>query len=311
MRRSFSILNFFDLFKTCWGVVSTFFDVFDVFPDVVFGKGGYGSFPTLVAARILHIPVFIHESDASPGRVNKWAGKFAKRIAISYPQAAEFFPNERVAFTGQPILRDKQEPITAGAHEFFGFEETFPTIFIMGGSQGSETINNILMDSLSELIKDFQIIHQTGPNNIEIMRESAEAILLESPHKNRYKPFAYMNSLEISMAAGAASIVVNRAGSSIFEIASWGRPSIIIPLPEDVSHDQTKNAFAHAESGACSVLEEENLKPHIFISEIRRILENKELYQKMSGAAKAFFKPDAADLIAKELLAMALGHEKI
>ncbi len=310
IRRYFSIKNFLDLFKTGWGIISTFFDVFDIFPDVVFGKGGYASVPTLVAARILHIPVFLHESDSEPGLANKWAGKFATRIALSYPQAANFFPAQKVALSGQPIIAEKLLPITSGAFEFFDFEESLPTIFIMGGSQGSDTINNIVMDSLQDLLKDFQIIHQTGPKNINIIKESVDAILLDSPYRKRYRAYPYMNNLEIKMAAGCSSVVISRAGSTIFEIASWGKPSIIIPIPQEVSHDQTKNAFAYASSGACAVLEEGNLKPHIFVSELRRIIENKDLYQKMSASAKSFFRPGAADMIAKELLSIVLSHQK-
>lgn len=310
-RRYFSIKNFFDLFKTAWGVLNAFFDVFDIFPDVVFGKGGFASFPVLLAARILRIPVFIHESDSTPGRVNKWAGRFAKRIAISYKQASVFFPTERVAYTGQPILKEKLQPLTAGAFEFFGFNESLPTIFIMGGSQGSETINNIALDAVEELVKDFQIIHQTGEQHQKVILESADAILLDSHYKKRYKSFGYMNSLEMGMASGCASLIVSRAGSTIFEIASWGKPSIIIPIPEKTSHDQTKNAYAYASTGACSVIEEDNLKPNIFIAEARRIIQNQDLHQKMSESAKIFFKPEAADLIAKELLSIALGHEEL
>lgn len=310
MRRYFSIKNFFDLWKTLWGIINAFFDLFDVFPDVVFGKGGYASFPTLVAARILRIPVFIHESDAIPGRVNKWAGKFASRIAVSYKEAEHFFPKDKVAHTGQPIMQQKLEPITEGAFEWFEFEKSVPTIFIMGGSQGSETINNIILDSLEDLLPSFQIIHQVGPKNLEIIKQSASAILLDSKYKKRYRPFAYMNDLEIKMASGASTIVISRAGSTIFEIASWGKPSIIIPINEEISHDQTKNAFTYAKSGACSVIEEENLKTHIFISEIRRITENKDLYTKMSESAKKFFVPNASDNIARELLKMVISHQK-
>ncbi len=311
LRRYFSIKNFFDLFKTGWGVLNALFDLFDIFPDVVFGKGGFASFPVLLSARILRIPVFIHESDSTPGRVNKWAGRFAKRIAISYKQASVFFPTERVAYTGQPIQKEKLIPLTAGAFEFFGFNESLPTIFIMGGSQGSETINNITLDALEELVKDFQIIHQTGEQHQRVIQESADAILLDSPYKKRYKSFGYLNSLEMGMAAGCASLIVSRAGSTIFEIASWGKPSVIIPIPESTSHDQTKNAYAYASTGACSVIEEDNLKPNIFIAEARRIIGDKALYQKMSESAKAFFKPEAADLIGKELLSIALGHEEL
>lgn len=311
LRRYFSLLNIVDFFKTAWGTLGALLDVFDVFPDVVFSKGGYGSFPTVLAARILRIPVFIHESDSTPGRVNKWAGKFATRVAISYKEAASYFKENKVAYTGQPIVEDRLAPITNNAHEFFGFDQSIPTIFILGGSQGAELINNIILDALPNLIKDFQIIHQTGGDNIDMMKESAAAILLENSNKARYKPFGYLNSLEMRMAAGASDLIISRAGSTIFEIASWGKPSIIIPINESVSHDQVKNAFAYAHSGACSVLQEENLKVHILLAEIERILGDKGISDKMKEGAKNFFKPGAAEQIARGLLEIALSHQKL
>jgi UDP-N-acetylglucosamine--N-acetylmuramyl-(pentapeptide) pyrophosphoryl-undecaprenol N-acetylglucosamine transferase len=311
LRRYFSFMNFFDIFKTIWGVIGALLDVFDTFPDIVFSKGGYGSFPTVLAARFLGIPVFIHESDSTPGIVNKWAGKFATRVAVSYKEASIYFKENKVMYTGQPILEDKLTPITNQAREFFDFDNSIPTIFVMGGSQGAEAINNAIMDSLPELVKNFQIIHQTGAGNIEVMKEAAAAILLENPNRHRYKPMGYLNSLEMRMAAGAASLVISRAGSTIFEIASWQKPSIIIPISNSNKNHQVKNAFAYAKSGACSVLQEENLKPHILIAEIKRILGDEEIQRKMIEGAKSFFKPEAAEQIARELLTIALSHESL
>lgn len=311
MRRYFSLLNFTDFFKTIWGSLGALLDVFDIYPDVVFSKGGYGSFPIVLAARLLRIPVFIHESDCAPGRVNKWAGKFADRIAVSYRETSEYFPKGKVAYTGQPVLEERLTPITNNAGEFFNFDESIPTIFVIGGSQGAEVINNIILDVLPNLVKNFQIIHQTGSANIEVMKQSAAAILLENPNKKRYRPFAYLNSLEMRMAAGLANLVISRAGSTIFEIASWTKPSIIIPIADSNNNHQVKNAFAYAKAGACSVIEEENLKSHILLSEINRITENKELNEKMREGAKNFFKPGAADTIARELLSIVLSHEKL
>lgn len=311
MRRYFSLLNFVDFFKTIWGIVGAIFDVFDIFPDVVFSKGGYGSFPVVFASRLLRIPVFVHESDSAPGRANKWAGKFAARVAVSYREAATFFPKDKVAYTGQPVLEERLTPLTNGASEFFGFDTSLPTIFFLGGSQGAETINNIIMDILPDLVKNFQVIHQTGPANFEVMKESAAAILLENPNKDRYKPFGYLNSLEMRMASGAANLVISRAGSTIFEISSWQKPAIIIPIADSNNNHQVKNAFAYAKEGACSVIQEENLKPHILLSEIRRITGNQELADKMIAGAQNFFKPGAADQIARELLAIVLSHEKL
>lgn len=311
IRGYFSLLNFLDLFKTAWGALGAFLDVFDVFPDVVFSKGGYGSFPTVLAARLLRIPVFIHESDSAPGRVNKWAGKFATRIAVSYKETSAYFKEGKVAYTGQPVLTERLEPITNHAFEFFDFDKNIPTIFVLGGSQGAEVINNAILDALPDLVKDFQIIHQTGGNNLTVMKESVAAILLENPNKHRYKPFGYLNSLEMRMAAGASSLVISRAGSTIFEVASWGLPSIIIPITSSNENHQIKNAFAYAHAGACSVLQEENLKTHILLAEIRRILGSEEIINKMKEGAKNFFKPGAADQIARELITIALAHQKL
>jgi UDP-N-acetylglucosamine--N-acetylmuramyl-(pentapeptide) pyrophosphoryl-undecaprenol N-acetylglucosamine transferase len=112
------------------------------------------------------------------------------------------------------------------------------------------------------------------------------------------------------MAAGVADIVISRAGSAIFEIASWGKPAIIIPITDSHGDHQRRNAYAYARSKAGIVLEEANVTPHILISEIERIMSNQAEREKMSAAAKAFFNPDAARTIAQEILSIAVKHEK-
>ena len=96
MRRYFSFWNFLDIFKTAFGVIKSTFQIFSIYPDVVFSKGGYASFPTVFASKILRIPVIIHESDAVPGRANLWAGKFARKVAVSYPEAVSYFEKEKM-----------------------------------------------------------------------------------------------------------------------------------------------------------------------------------------------------------------------
>ncbi len=309
IRRYFSLLNFTDLFKTLYGVIIATIKMYEIYPDVVVGKGGYASFPPLLAARILRIPVIIHESDSSPGRVNAWAGKFAQRIAVSYPEAGKYFKKEKVAFTGNPIRKEIINPLSNGAKEFLKLEENTPTIFIIGGSQGAQNINDTVIESLPELVERYQVIHQTGRKNFEIVTKTAEIVLKDSKHSHRYHPYDYLNDLSLRMAAGASDLVVSRAGSAIFEIASWGLPSIIIPLPQNISHDQVNNAFSYAHSGACIVMEEQNLSSHIFISEIDRIINNQTIKDKMKQGAKQFSHIDAADKIANVILETALSHE--
>jgi UDP-N-acetylglucosamine--N-acetylmuramyl-(pentapeptide) pyrophosphoryl-undecaprenol N-acetylglucosamine transferase len=314
-----SILNFFDLFKIGWGTLQALTKLFFVFPDVVFSKGGYVSVPVLLAARIFGIPVIFHESDSVPGKANAWAAKFAQRIAVSYPDTAEAFrqlskrkgKEALIAVTGNPTRKDLLVPATAGAREFLKLTGDTPVILVLGGSQGAQAINEALIEALPELVQKYYVIHQTGTEHFTITKESAGLALSGSEHADRYKPFPFLNLLAMRMAAGAASLVISRAGSnSIFEIAAWGKPSVIIPIPEDVSRDQRSNAFEYARTGAALVVEQANLTPHLLASEIDRLMADDTLRTQMSEAAKSFARPDAAAKIAREILDLALEHEK-
>ncbi|MGH7249928.1 MAG: UDP-N-acetylglucosamine--N-acetylmuramyl-(pentapeptide) pyrophosphoryl-undecaprenol N-acetylglucosamine transferase, partial [Minisyncoccia bacterium] len=311
LRTYFSFKNFTDIFKIFFGTINAIYKIFSIYPDVIFGKGGYASFPAIFAGRILRIPIVIHESDSAPGRVNKWAGRFAKRIAVSFPEAADYFPKDRVAWTGQPIRSEIEHGSPRNeALEYFKLEAGLPVIFILGGSQGAELINNIVLDALPRLVKNYQIIHQTGIKNFKIVSGQAEVALSNDKHKIRYTATPFLNVLQMKMAAGAATAIVSRAGSTIFEIASWGVPSILIPFKNSNGNHSRKNAYAYARAGACSVIEEANMTANIMSSEIERIMSDQSVYKKMGENAKAFSKAGAAQKIAEQLVQIALSHEK-
>jgi UDP-N-acetylglucosamine--N-acetylmuramyl-(pentapeptide) pyrophosphoryl-undecaprenol N-acetylglucosamine transferase len=315
IRTYFSFKNFTDMFKVFFGVFGALVKLFKIYPDVVFSKGAFASFPTVMAARILNIPVIIHESDSVPGKMNLWSSKFAKRIAVSYLEAAEYFPKDKVAWTGQPVRSEIEMPNDRmKALEFFKLETDLPTIFIMGGSQGAELINNVILDALPRLLPHYQVIHQTGVKNFKNIKSRADVVLSENQNKSRYVPIDYLNNLQMKNAAGAADLVISRAGSAIFEIAGWGIPSILIPFSEEKMGSNAihakKNAFTYARAGAASVVEEENLTANILVAEIERILSDKANWMHMQKAAKGFYKPDAAMKIAREIVDIALSHEK-
>jgi UDP-N-acetylglucosamine--N-acetylmuramyl-(pentapeptide) pyrophosphoryl-undecaprenol N-acetylglucosamine transferase len=309
LRRYFSISNIADFFKTGWGIVTALWTMLSLYPDVVFGKGGGISFPALLAARIYRIPV---ESDSYPGRMNAWAAKFARRIAISFPQTAEYFPKykDKVALTGCPIRADIVHPMKEGAHAFLNLDRSLPTILIIGGSQGSQLINEHVVDAAPVLVEKYNVIHQTGKNNINAVKNMADILLEKSEHKDRYKIFDSLDATALRMAAGAADIIISRAGSTIFEIAAWGIPAILIPISDSNGDHQRKNAYSYARSGGAIVIEENNVTAHILTSEVDRIINDKMEYEKMKEGAHAFAKTDAANLIAREILAIALQHEK-
>ncbi len=309
-RLYFSIQNYLDMFKTGIGFLTALFSLYFLYPDVIFAKGGYASFPTLLAARFLGIPVVIHESDCAPGRVNVWAGKFAKHVAVSYDEASKYFPKDKVALTGQPIREELKEKKTDGAYEYLKLDPTIPTILILGGSLGAEAINNIIIDSLLQLLPYYQIIHQTGVNNFKEIETQTNFLLKKNELAARYRPFPYLNPLAQKMSAGVASLVITRAGSALFEIASWGIPAIVIPIEESNGDHQRKNAFNYARHGCARVIEEGNLSPTILTNEVKRIISNPVEHRNMELSAKAFSTPDAAHKIARLLVDMALSHEK-
>ena len=308
-RLYFSPRNIIDLFKTAIGVLKAIFEMYKICPDVVFGKGGYASFPALFAAKTLKVPVLIHESDSTPGRVNIWAAEFARGIAVSFPAAADYFPKEKVVYTGNPIRKAIQAVSPEGAYELLNLEKYVPVVFILGGSLGAEIINDVIIDALPELVKKYQVIHQTGIANFKIVSDTAILNLMDHSNKNRYHPFEYLNDLKLKAAAGVADVIISRAGSTIFEIALWGKPSIIIPITESHDDHQRRNAFNYARSGAATVIEENNLAANVLLSEIDRIINNSVEREKMAAAAKNFAHANAAEKIAKELIAIALEHE--
>jgi len=313
MRRYFSLKNFSDIFKTMYGVLDTLVIMFKLYPDVVFTNGSYVSAPVLLAAKILRIPIFLHVSDAIPSRALLTSTRSARKISIAFPEAADFLPKDdkKVALIGNPIQDELLTPLTNGAHEFLELDYNIPTIFIIGGSSGARIMNDAIVDALPQLLLEFNVIHQIGKNNYRETKGRADVVIYDHPFKNRYKPYAYLDILAMRMSAGAADIVVSRAGAgSISEIAQWKKPSIVIPIPESVSRDQEKNAFSYARFGATVVMKQSNLSANLLISEIKRILENPDIKEEMIKGAINFSRPDAAKRIAEEIIEIALEHEK-
>ena len=313
LRRYASLANIAGVFTTFIGILSALLTLFRLYPDVVVSKGGYGSVPTVLAARILAIPTIIHESDAQPGRANLMAGRFANKIAIAFESAAQYFPKKvqsRIARTGIPIRKALLRTEPEGASELLGLDPSVPTILILGGSQGSVRMNETVLSCLPDLVSFANIIHQTGRANIANVEGVSRVALSESPHKERYHPFNFLSEVPLQRAAGAADLIISRAGAtSIAEIGLWKKPAILIPIPESISHDQRANAYAYAGTGAAIVLEEGNLTPHLLASESRRIVGDTELAKKMGASAANFTDPNASRVLAAAALDIALSHE--
>ncbi len=308
-RRYRSIRNFFDKFRVLYGTGVACLKLLWVYPDAIFSKGGYTSVPVILAGGFLRIPIVIHESDAVPGRANKIAASFAKYIAIFYDDVAKFFPEKKTAQVGIPTRKIFFEPVDSRAPAELGIDANRPMIFVTGGSQGAERINNLVLNSLDELLPHYTIFHQTGSSHAALVQQTAIGLIPNSELLNRYHVRGHVSGKEFSQALSLAALVITRGGSTtINEIALTGKPAIIIPIPEGISHDQRTNAYAYARSGGASVIEEHNLTDNLLTAEITRIMSDTNLYQEMCQKALAFAPTDAAEKVATVLLEITDSH---
>ncbi|MFH1509772.1 MAG: undecaprenyldiphospho-muramoylpentapeptide beta-N-acetylglucosaminyltransferase [Candidatus Nealsonbacteria bacterium] len=288
-------------FKIPIGIIQSFFNIFFISPDVVFSRGGFGSIPVVIAAKMLFIPVFLHESDIVPGMANRFLNKFAEKIFISFPKT-EFFSLDKIILTGNPIRVELLTGNREVAKQMFGLKSGKPILLILGGSQGAQRINDKILESLSPLLDNFEIIHQTGYNNFKTVKSEALAIIGKAKESS-YHPFPFLKEPELKQAYAVADLIISRSGSGgIFEIAAMGKPSILIPLPESAQNHQILNAYAYAEKKAGIVIEENNFTSNFFLEKVKAIFSNPAEIEKMSVAAKEFARPNAAKMIANYLI---------
>lgn len=294
--------------KFVFGLLQALWGVYWFMPDVLFSKGGTAALPVVLAARFYRIPVVIHESDSVPGLTNSISAKHAKIICVAFKEAKKYL-GEKAIVVGNPIRRVLLTNIQfdeAQTKRRLGFDEKKPLIFIYGGSLGSVRINNFILKNLPLILEVAQVYHQTGKENYEKVLEDATKILASVPEELRkgYKVIGFLETNDqVRDAYIAADLVVSRAGSSnIFEIAAFGKPSILIPLPESAQDHQRLNAFEYESLGAGYMIEEENLLTNLFLDRAINILSDKARYKAMSEAARSFARPDSASNLAKILI---------
>ena len=299
LRRYFSLATILDFFKLPVAFFQSLFHLYWFMPDIIFAQGGYGSAFPIIVGWFYHIPVVIHESDSVMGLTNRILSNFAQRIFLAFPTSKKLPSNTFIA--GNPLREGLLTGTVEEAKRFFGISLEKPVVLIQGGSQGSQTINELVLQALPKLLEYQEIIHITGQGHFEAIRAIALAQVPPQLHAY-YHPYPFLDENALANAYASCSLVVSRAGSgSIFEIAAAARPSILIPLPTAASDHQKKNAYMYADTGAAIVLEEENLTPNIFRQRIEKIVQDARLQQDMVEQAAEFARPGAADDIAKEI----------
>lgn len=302
IRRYFSFENIIDiLFKIPWSVIQSFYYLVKIDPQLIFSKGGSGSLPVTLAAKILRMPIFLHESDVVPGLSNRITSKWAKKVFISFPKT-EYFDLNKTILVGNPIRSEILDGSKEKAKELFNLTIEKSVFLFLGGSQGAEFINNFVLEVLNRVLEDFEIIHICGISNLKEVQAEAQVVINKDLEKY-YHLYSFLDEEKLKHAYRAADLVMSRSGAgSIFEIAAVGLPSILVPLPSAAANHQAKNAYTYAETGAAIVMEQDNLRPNFFLEKIQHIFAQSENLEKMKEEALRFSKPMAAKIIARNIL---------
>ena len=298
IRRYFSFHNFLDIPRLVVGFFQSYCYLVWYMPDVIFSKGGYGAFPVVIVAWLFRIPVIAHESDSVVGLTNKILARFTKVIITSFPVKYPEIPQRKQKNIGNPV---RDYTLKKNIQNPLNLNKKNPLIFIMGGSQGAEQINNFVFDSLHLFLKKYEVVHQVGSKHI---RKAREKHLEVSPQmRKNYHCFAFLNEQEIAYAYKQSKLIISRAGSgSLFEIANAGKPSILIPLALSAAHHQRKNADIYQHTGACLVLNPDDITLESFQKTVKNVMNNKSKRRRMSIAAKKFARPDATKNITQLIL---------
>jgi len=257
-------------------------------PDAVLGAGGYVGGPMVLAAGTLRIPAALTEADAHLGLANRLAAPFAKRVFCAFP--IEGLSGPKYEVVGRPIPDRSRVPDRAAAREAFGLPAEGPVVLIFGGSQGSRRLNEAALEAFAE----------EGPAVLHLAGERDYPDLEQQARRPEYRLLPYTD--EFGAALAAADLVVARAGGSVWEVAAAGRPALLVPYPHATANHQEKNARYFERGGGAVVVPESELDLRRQVGEL---LADPARLEEMGKAMRAQAKPEAAEVIAEELMSLA------
>ncbi len=285
LRRYFDFKNFSDPLKVAKGYFQARRIMRKQKPGIVFSKGGFVSVPVVLAAKHAHIPVIIHESDLTPGLANKLAIPSASRVCCNFPETMSHLPDGKAVLSGCPIRKELLCGNKEAAYAFTGLTADKPILLIIGGSLGSQIINNAVRQLLPTLLCDYQVIHLCGKGNLDDS-------LSQTPG---YVQYEYISE-ELADLFAAADLMISRAGANaICELLALKKPHVLIPLSKAASRgDQILNANSFQKQGFSYVLEEEALTADSLQAALSHVWEHRDTYV---AAMEESQKMDAIDTI--------------
>ncbi len=284
-------------------------------PDILITTGGYVSLPTGIAAKLLRIPILVHEQNVTPGISSRITGFFAKKVTVSFDNTYKYFFKRKTAVTGNPVRKRIINAIKSVSLQKLNLDQKRKTLLILGGSQGARKINETVIEAIDDLCKEgLQIIHVTGERDYEFVVSKTEKRLLDIEKEipfvkakkrqvtlakfKQYHPIPYMVNIWDGLAA--ADLVVSRAGgTAIAEITTRGLPSILIPFPFSADGHQEKNAKILEGKKAAVIVKNKELSKDSLVNIIRNLFNDPVKLKNIMTASKSFSKADAAEQIAQ------------
>ena len=314
LRRYFSWQNFTDLGRIPLGVMQSLAAIRRFRPDVVFSTGGFVTVPPVFAARLLRVPILIHEQTVQIGLANRIAARCADRIALSWDSALDELPSalrKKAFVAGNPIRREIFGGNRDEANRLYGFDTqdvSLPHLYVTGGSQGARVINRAVESALPQLLEHCLVIHQCGrqPQDTEQDFDRLEAAAGVLPHKlaRRYRVAHFVRD-EINHVFAWADLALSRAGAgTISELCVLGKPAVYVPLMPTRGDEQTRNAQACERAGAAKIIRQSEISASRLLAELPQLFGDETRLEKMRSAALMLAKPDAAKVLAETITSL-------
>ncbi|HOX55226.1 MAG: undecaprenyldiphospho-muramoylpentapeptide beta-N-acetylglucosaminyltransferase [Candidatus Omnitrophica bacterium] len=289
---------FLSVFKLIYAFFVSFSIIARIKPDIVLGFGGYHCGPVVMLAHFLRIPTLIHEQNVVPGKANSILAKFVDKIAVSFPESLKFFPSRKTFFTGCPLRKEIIDVSLDEARKEFNIKDDKFTIFVVGGSQGSHSINSKFLESISQINNKeaLRIIHVTGYQDYDFMLKEYARLKVDA------LVFAFLK--KIGYAYKIADMAITRAGAStISELIALRIPALIIPYPFAGGH-QLINAEVLSRAGAAIVMEDSKVTAANLKENISSLISDRNIIKRMKSSFDGLQVKNAGENLAREVLSL-------
>lgn len=279
--------------------------------DVAFTSGGYVAVPAGMAAYLNHVPLLMHQQDVPPNLSNKQIAPLATKISVAFADSRVFFPAHKTIHLGNPIRQEildvrQTGPMVARTH--FGLAGEEPLLLVTGGSQGARHLNQVVCQALPEILPTCQVLQISGQALYNETLELSNSVLAgqDESIRHRYHLVPYLSD-EMPLALQAADLVLCRSGAStLSELATLGKPGLLVPLPPTIGKSpQEANAAMFERRKAGQVIGDADLEPMLLAERVKYIMTSPELLASMMEASSSLAFPDATQNIVEELMKIA------